>query len=109
MIWRTASGASNGGSATPLESAVALLVPAPLPSPSTPEGRRPPELAAVVGFGPGSSSPESSTGSGAAAPAAPASGCTTFARSFLGSGGSLAVLSWRSEEHTSELQSHSDL
>src|SRR3954451_10304582 len=97
MIWRTASGASSGGSATPLERAVAFVVLLPLTPASTPDALRPPELAGPVGFGAGSSSPGSCSGSGASAPVAPASGCTTRARSFFGSGGSFAVLSCASE------------
>ena len=89
IIWRTASGASSGGSAIPFGSAVAWTIPSPAV-----EGRESSTSrdgdAAPFGFGAfvGGACSTGASGAAAAAPSAPATGSTTLALCSEGSGGS---------------------
>src|SRR5690242_7551933 len=88
IMRRTESGATSGGTAIPLASAVAWLT-EPVP-PSVLACRGVPEVAGPVGAGPASASPGSLVGDvalGAGELLAPALGCTTCGRSLEGSGG----------------------
>jgi len=87
IIWRTASGASSGGSAIPFGSAVALCTPSPAVTGrgTSTEGAAAPFVRSGLGVLAGACSGLAALGSGVASPA---TGSTTLASWSSGSGGS---------------------